>query len=122
MEIMNCKISHFMKDLNSLKTEHLEKWFTDESIIWIPPSKEISGKNRILALFRAIFRRYENIEWRVSEIFPLGNGKYFYQTNSLGNMSGKGIYENEICTIIQFSDCGKILYLSDYFKDTKVFN
>lgn len=44
MEIMNCKISHFMKDLNSLKTEQLEKWFTDESIIWIPPSKEILVK------------------------------------------------------------------------------
>lgn len=122
MKIMICKVSHFMKDLNSLNPVHLEKWFTDESIIWIPPSKEISGKNRILALFRAIFRRYENIEWRVSDIFALGNEKYFYQTNSLGNMSGKGTYENEICTIIQFSESGKIVYLSDYFKDTKVFN
>jgi hypothetical protein len=111
-----------MKDLNSLNTEHLEKWFTDESIIWIPPAKEISGKNRILALFRAIFRRYENIEWRVSEIFSLGNEKYFYQTNSSGNLSGKETYENEICTIIEFSKSGQIIYLSDYFKDTKTFN
>lgn len=111
-----------MKDLNSLNTEHLEKWFTDESTIWIPPSKEISGKSRILALFRAIFRRYEKIEWRVSEIFSLGNNKYFYQTHSSGNMSGKGIYQNKICTIVEFSQCGKILYLSDYFKDTKAFN
>jgi len=119
---MICKVSHFMKDLNSLNPVHLEKWFTDESIIWIPPSKEISGKNRILALFRAIFRRYENIEWRVSEIFSLGNEKYFYQTNSLGNLTGKRTYKNEICTVIQFSESGKIIYLSDYFKDTKVFN
>jgi len=119
---MNCKISHFMQDLNSLNIEKLEKWFTDETVIWIPPTKEISGKSRILALFRAIFRRYEKIEWSVSEIFNLGNNKYFYQTNSLGNISGKGSYTNEICTIIQFSECGKILYLSDYFKDTKSFN
>lgn len=119
---MNCKISHFMKDLNSLNTEHLEKWFTDESVIWIPPLKEISGKNRILALFRAIFKRYEKIEWHVSEIFHLGGDKYFYQTNSLGNRLGKGSYHNEICTIIQFSEKGKILYLSDYFKDTNAFN
>ncbi|MCS3868413.1 limonene-1,2-epoxide hydrolase [Chryseobacterium ginsenosidimutans] len=119
---MNCKISHFMQDLNSLNIEHLEKWFTDETVIWIPPAKEISGKTRILALFRAIFRRYEKIEWRVSEIFALGNDKYFYQTNSLGNMNGKGTYENEICTIIHFSESGKIVYLSDYFKDTRSFN
>lgn len=111
-----------MKDLNSLNPDHLEKWFTEDSRIWIPPSKEIMGKNRILALFRAIFRRYENIKWTVSEIFHLGNEKYFYQTSSVSRLTGKDSYENEICTIIQFSECGKIMYLSDYFKDTKVFN
>lgn len=118
---MICKITSFMIDLNSLNTDLLEKWFTDESTIWIPPAKEISGKSRILALFRAIFRRYENIEWSVSEIFSLGNNKYFYQTTSLGNMFGKGSYKNEICTVIQFCENGKILFLSDYFKDTKAF-
>lgn len=119
---MVCKINDFMKDLNSLKIEHLEKWFTDESTIWIPPAKEISGKNRILALFRAIFRRYDSIEWQVFEIFPLGNQRYFYQTKSYGSMTNKGVYENNICTVVHFSEEGKIIYLSDYFKDTKAFN
>jgi len=91
-------------------------------VIWIPPAKEISGKSRILALFRAIFRRYEKIQWNVAEIFHLGNNKYFYQTSSIGNMTGKGMYKNEICTVVQFSECGKIVYLSDYFKDTRIFN
>lgn len=118
---MNCKISQFMEDLNSLNTQKLEKWFTDESTIWIPPSREVSGKNRILAMFRAIFRRYEKIEWQVSEIFHLGKERYFYQTNSLGNMYGKGNYENKICTVIQFSDTGIILSLSDYFKNVDIF-
>lgn len=30
---MVCKINDFMKDLNSLNIEQLEKWFTDESTI-----------------------------------------------------------------------------------------
>lgn len=119
---MNCKISHFMQDLNSLNLQELEKWFTDETVIWIPPAKEISGKTRILALFRAIFRRYEKIEWNVSEIFNLGDDKYFYLTDSLGNLLGRDSYRNQICTVIQFSESGKILYLSDYFKDTESFN
>lgn len=119
---MNCKISHFMQDLNSLNIVKLEKWFTDDSTIWIPPVKEISGKTRILALFRAIFRRYEKIDWQVSEIFPIGNDKYFYLTTSSGNMFGQGFYENEICTLVQFSAEGTITYLSDYFKDTQAFN
>lgn len=119
---MNCKISHFMQDLNSLNLQELEKWFTDETVIWIPPAKEISGKTRVLALFRAIFRRYEKIEWNVSEIFNLGNDKYFYLTDSLGNLLGRDPYRNQICTLIQFSESGKILYLSDYFKDTEAFS
>ena len=119
---MVCKITDFMKDLNSLKIDQLEKWFTEDSKIWIPPSEEISGKSRILALFRSIFRRYDNIEWHVSEIFHLGDEKYFYQTVSIGNMYGLGQYKNNICTIVQFSEHGKIVYLSDYFKDTKVFH
>lgn len=119
---MVCRINDFMKDLNSLNTEHLEKWFNDDSKIWIPPAKEISGKNRILALFRAIFRRYDSLEWKVFEIFPLGEQKYFYQTTSYGTMTGKGSYENNICTVVHFSEAGKIIYLSDYFKDTNPFN
>lgn len=119
---MVCQISDFMKDLNSLDIKHLEKWFTDESVIWIPHTKEISGKNRILALFKAIFRKYDRIEWQVFEIFPLGDQKYFYQTKSYGTMINKGIYENSICTVVHFSEAGKIIYLSDYFKDTQAFN
>ena len=80
---MDCKVTSFMHDLNSLKVENLTKWFNDESKIWIPPMKEIQGEGRILALFRAIFKRYENIEWKASEIFDLGNNKFFYETISL---------------------------------------
>lgn len=119
---MNCKVSAFMLDLNSLNIENLQKWFNDESAIWIPPYKEINGKNRILALFRAIFRRYENIQWKVSVIHDLGNQKYFYETVSRGNMVGKGVYENNICTVIKFSEAGEIIHLSDYFKNTEIFN
>ena len=118
---MECKVTSFMQDLNSLKVENLQKWFNEESKIWIPPMKEIQGAGRILALFRAIFKRYENIEWKASEIFHLGNNKYFYETISLGNMKGKGEYSNQICTVVSFTEKGKINFLSDYFKDTCMF-
>ncbi|MBF8456678.1 hypothetical protein IV494_05730 [Kaistella sp. G5-32] len=119
---MDCKVTSFMEDLNSLKVENLQKWFNEESKIWIPPAKEIQGGGRILAMFRAIFRKYESINWCESEIFDLGKGKYFYETISIGNLRGKGIYTNNICTVISFTDCGKIKSLSDYFKDTSAFS
>lgn len=118
---MDCKVTSFMQDLNSLNIENLQKWFDKESKIWIPPAKEIQGEGRILALFRAIFRKYEKIEWKESEIFHLGKERYFYETVSIGNLRGKGIYSNNICTIISFNDAGKIKFLSDYFKDTACF-
>lgn len=118
---MDCKVTSFMQDLNSLNVENMQKWFDDESKIWIPPAKEIQGGNRILALFRAIFRKYENIKWQESEIFDLGKNRFFYETVSVGNMKGKGVYTNNICTIIYFNEAGKIRLLSDYFKDTACF-
>ncbi|WP_417429112.1 hypothetical protein [Halpernia sp.] len=119
---MECKVTEFMKDLNSLQIKNLEKWFNTESKIWIPPAGEIVGVGRILALFRAIFRKYENLEWNVGEIFNLGNEKYFYESTSKGFMSKSGIYSNQICTIISFNENGKIKFLSDYFKNTACFH
>lgn len=118
---MDCKVTSFMEDLNSLKIENLQKWFNDESRIWIPPAGEVVGARRILALFRAIFRKYEKLEWNVDEIFHLGNGKFFYETMSKGTIADKGIYSNQICTIVSFAENGKIKFLSDYFKDTSCF-
>lgn len=118
---MDCKVTSFMVDLNSLNIENLRKWFNEESKIWIPPAKEIEGDGRIMALFRAIFRKYENIKWQESEIHDLGKNRFFYETVSVGNMKGKGEYTNHICTVISFTECGKIKFLSDYFKDTACF-
>lgn len=118
---MECKVTAFMKDLNSLQINNLEKWFSGESKIWIPPAGEVVGARRILALFRAIFRKYEKLEWKPSEVFSLGNNKFFYETVSKGSMSNNSEYTNQICTVITFAENGTIKFLSDYFKDTACF-
>ena len=110
-----------MKDLNSLEIDNLKKWFDEESKIWIPPMKEIQGGNRILAFFRSMFRKYSHIEWEAAEVFSIGDERFFYETISHGTIKNKGVYNNNICTIIQFAENGTIKYLSDYFKDTNTF-
>lgn len=121
-EGMECKVNAFMEDLNSLKVENLEKWFNEDSTIWIPPAGQVTGARRILALFRAIFRKYSKLEWRVDSVFSIGSHQFFYQTSSRGNFANDSEYRNQICTIIHFCENGKIKYLSDYFKDTSCFN
>ncbi len=118
---MDCKVTSFMQDLNTLDVENLRKWFDENSKIWIPPMKEVEGGKRILALFRTIFRKYNHIEWKESEIFNLGNSRFFYETISKGNMKENGDYNNQICTVVEFGENGTIKHLSDYFKDTSCF-
>lgn len=114
-------LSLFMADLQTLKTENLAKWFDDESELWLPPADPAVGVRRILALFGLIFRRYQKLSWEVGAVYPVGERKLVYQTESKGTFADGRPYANSILTVIEFSAGGKIRFLSDYFKDTAVF-
>lgn len=114
-------LSLFMADLQTRKTENLAKWFDERSELWLPPSEPAIGARRILTLFGLIFRRYEELFWEVTAVYPAGERKLVYQTQSRGTFADGSPYANSILTIIEFSPAGKILFLSDYFKDTAVF-
>lgn len=111
----------FMSDLERRDPARLRQWFSDESRLWMPPYEPITGARRILALFRAIFRHYAEIHWRVTEVHPAGPSRYVYLTDSWGTLDGGEPYRNHIATLVEFDDQGRIRYLSDYFKDTAVF-
>lgn len=115
-------LSHFMADLRTLNTENLAKWFDEASELWLPPSLPLVGKRRILTLFGLIFRRYRELFWNVTEVYPAGERKLVYQTESKGTFADGRPYANSILTIIEFSPEGKIRFLSDYFKDTAIFD
>ncbi len=111
----------FMEDLKTLKIENLAKWFDDESELWLPPADPAVGARRILALFGLVFRRYKELSWEVGAVYPAGERKLIYQTESRGTFADSRPYANSILTVIEFSPGGKIRFLSDYFKDTAVF-
>lgn len=110
-----------MADLGTLETEKLAKWFDEESELWLPPSEPVRGARRILTIFGLIFRRYKELAWEVQAVYPAGEGRLVYQTNSKGIFADGRPYANAILTIIEFSPAGKIRFLSDYFKDTAIF-
>jgi SnoaL-like domain len=117
---MKEKCLEFMQDLESKDLSKISNWFNDNSLVWIPPGKQVEGVNRILALFRAIFRRYEKLHWKVVEIYELGNNRLFYISESWGIKDNEP-YHNKIVTDITFGNEGQITHLSDYFKDTACF-
>jgi len=111
----------FMRDLSSLQTEKLAQWFDEQSVLWLPPCAAVRGERRILGLFGLIFKRYGELFWKVTKVYPIGELELIYQTDSWGTFADGRPYKNSIITVIEFSPIGKICLLSDYFKDTVIF-
>lgn len=111
-----------MADLGRRDAEALKKWFTEKSVLWMPPAPPIEGERRILVAFRVIFRAYTDLNWSVKEVYSVGNNRFIYMTDSWGTIGRDMPYKNNILTVIDFDADGRIVYLSDYFKDTAIFH
>ena len=120
---MKEKILMFMKDMESNSAEQVvSNWFTEESTVWIPPAVPVNGLSRIKALFRAIFGKHEFVTWSIVDILPVDNNRCIHICTSIGKIKNYGDYTNRVITDIVFDDNGKIKTLSDYFKNTEMFN
>jgi limonene-1,2-epoxide hydrolase len=111
-----------MADLERRDVEKLRRWFFADSVLWMPPVGKIEGDRRILAAFRIIFRGYTDIHWKVTNIMATSGSRFVYETDSWGTIGKATPYQNHILTIIDFDAQGRIVFLSDYFKDTAIFN
>lgn len=112
----------FVRDLQQRDLSIIKNWFTESSILWMPPMGQIEGQRRIIATFRIIFRKYSDINWKVTEVYSARPSRYIFSTDSWGTIGKSTPYKNSILTIIDFDAEGHILFLSDYFKDTAIFN
>jgi limonene-1,2-epoxide hydrolase len=119
---MENKILAFMEDMASNDAKKVGQWFTENSSVWIPPANPVSGISRITALFRALFGRYESVQWKILEIIPINEVRCIHVCQSRGHLKGSDVYTNQVITDITFDENGKILTLSDYFKDTTCFS
>jgi hypothetical protein len=112
-----------MDDMQSRDVQRLSRWMSDGTTFWVPPRDPITGGRRILALLRAIFSMYETIDWTVRHIYEVAPSRCVYFHESVGTLvKGAGPYTNQIVTLIDFDEEGRIAYLSDYFKSTARFS
>jgi len=110
-----------MDDVERRDLQAMGAWFSPEVEMWIPPRPAVQGARRVAALFRAIFRLYPEIHWKVTAVHPLDERRGLYLTDSWGTIGRDTPYSNKIATLITFDVDGRIAYLSDYFKDTSIF-
>ena len=111
-----------MDDMQSNDASRIAAWFSDDSVLWIPPAQPVTGISRVRALFRAMFTRYEFLKWTIIDIMPVSDSRCIHICESRGKIKGAEEYTNRVITDITFDAEGKISSLSDYFKDTSVFS
>lgn len=119
-EAIRSRVFAFMDDLQAMDPRRLRRWFGENSQIWIPPAGPVEGSRRILALFRAMFRKYAELKWDVTQIFPVSRSTVVFETTTRGTRRDTGPYQNRALTIMEFGEGEEIVRLSDFFKDTVV--
>lgn len=99
------------RDFNSVKDDiHNDICFD------FPGSELLEGQRRVLLFLTAILRKYKRLTFEIMDVVTDGN-KVCVIWNNSGKTDDNKDYRNSGATYLKFED-DKIVFLSDYFKDT----
>ena len=108
--------SAIFNSMNSRNFSGIEPFMADNMEFDFPGAGCISGKKRVLIFLNALLRKYPELVFSVSEILIDGQHACAVWSNK-GKDINDNPYENRGMTYIRFEN-EKIVFLSDYFKDT----
>jgi len=102
--------------LNKRDLSDLSQHLSENSVFDFPGPGCLEGRTRILAFLKVLLRKYPQLQFTLEDIF--GEGERVCATWSNKGTDNKGnSYKNRGITLIRVAD-GKIVFISDYFKDT----
>lgn len=102
--------------LNNRDLSLLEEYLDEEVTFDFPGTPQITGRKRVILFFKVLFRKYPRLIFTVKGIIAEGERACALWTNR--GESSKGLpYTNSGATYVETTN-GKIVFLSDYFKDT----
>jgi ketosteroid isomerase-like protein len=102
--------------LNSRDLSALEHHLAEDAGFDFPGPGLISGRKKILLFLKILFRKFNRLTFSVERIIQDGDCACVIWTNEGHEKTGEA-YRNRGITFLQFEE-GKIIFLSDYFKDT----
>jgi ketosteroid isomerase-like protein len=108
------KFFQVLNDQNLVEADHL---LAPQAELFFPKTQPMVGKDRILKFLKIFFRQYPELIFTVQRVIRQGNQAAVHWTNR-GISRRKEPYENEGVTILEMEN-GKIVYISDFFKDTE---
>ena len=93
-----------------------EKHVAEDAVLDFPGSEKVKGCRRIIVFLKAVLRKYPELKFTIEKIIVDGTGAAVVWSNK-GKFKNGEPYNNQGITLVQIRD-GKIVLISDYFKDT----
>ena len=106
----------FFQVLNERDLVEADNLLAPRAELFFPKTRPMVGKDRILKFLEIFFRQYPELVFTVQRVICQGDRAAVHWTNR-GTNRRKEPYENEGATILEMEN-GKIVYISDFFKDT----
>ncbi len=112
-------IRKFFEVFNQRDLDKMEELLSPEAEFYFPKTQPLIGKNRILKFLSILFRQYPRLRFDIQRIIVDDDNAAIHWTNE-GKNKRDVPYQNEGVTIMELRD-GKIIFISDFFKDTEKF-
>ena len=107
----------FFKVLSEQALDEADNLLDPLAEFYFPKTQPLIGKDRILKFLKIFFRQYPELVFTVLRVIHHGDQAAVHWTNH-GINRRKEPYENEGVTIMEIRE-GKIVYISDFFKNTE---
>jgi ketosteroid isomerase-like protein len=106
--------------MNTSEFSTFEKNAAENIQFDFPGIERIEGVKRVILFFKVLLRKYKNLKFNVNDVI-LGGKKACVVWTNRGEYKDGTNYENSGITLFHFTD-DKVLFISDYFKDTSFTN
>jgi ketosteroid isomerase-like protein len=116
----NRMLDKFFNALNRRDLDQMGTLLTEDAEFHFPKTQPLMGRERILRFFKILFHRYPELLFQVERRIVEGQRAAVHWTNR--GVSRKGDpYDNEGVTLFEGGDKSRIIFISDFFKDTEKF-
>jgi ketosteroid isomerase-like protein len=109
----------FFEILNTRDMVRMEVLLHEDAELYFPKTQPLIGKSRILKFINILFRQYPELTFEVQRTICQGSKAAVHWTNK-GRSRRNEPYQNEGVTILEMLN-DKIIFISDFFKDTEKF-
>ena len=101
---------------NNRDVSELEQYLAEDAVFDFPGTERLKGPKQILLFLKVLFRKYPRLEFKVEDILVDGDRACAVWSNE-GKGNKGNPYSNRGVTLVWARE-GKIVFISDYFKDT----